>query len=116
MRHPRTGLPATERDPAVVLLGARSTKNAERGGLLALREESACAGAAAAEAWAASPGCSIMAAWKMARASGSPSLQSLSNSVTSFLSKLRLVSGATFLSMMAMMSFRSFWHVTSLEK
>src|SRR5262249_42933293 len=36
MRHPRTGLPATERDPAVMLLGARSTKNAERGGLLAL--------------------------------------------------------------------------------
>src|SRR5262249_14482616 len=36
MRHPRTGLPATERDPAVVLLGARSTKNADRGGLLAL--------------------------------------------------------------------------------
>src|SRR5215475_773245 len=27
---------ATERDPAVMLLGARSTKNAERGGLLAL--------------------------------------------------------------------------------
>src|SRR5262249_46136500 len=36
MRHARTGLPATERDPAVVLLGARSTKNADRGGLLAL--------------------------------------------------------------------------------
>src|SRR6516165_10984105 len=36
MRHPRTGLPATERDPAVVLLGARSTKNAERSGPLAL--------------------------------------------------------------------------------
>src|SRR5215468_12392380 len=36
MRHPRTSLPTTERDPTVVLLGARSTKNAERGGLLAL--------------------------------------------------------------------------------
>src|SRR5262252_6273061 len=36
MRHPRTSLPTTERDPTVVLLGARSTKNAERGGLPAL--------------------------------------------------------------------------------
>jgi len=52
----------------------------------------------------------------MVRASGSPSPQSLSNSVTSFLSKLRLVSGATCLSMMATMLLRNFWHVTSLEK
>src|SRR6516164_10516953 len=36
MRHPRTSLPATERDPAVVFLGARSAKNVERGGPLAL--------------------------------------------------------------------------------
>src|SRR5262245_44951070 len=36
MWHPRTRLPATERDPAVMLLGALSTKNAERGDLLAL--------------------------------------------------------------------------------
>src|SRR5215471_8347804 len=36
MRHPRTSLPATERDPAVVFLGARSTKNVERGRPLAL--------------------------------------------------------------------------------
>jgi hypothetical protein len=52
----------------------------------------------------------------MARASGSPSPQSLSNSVTSFLSRLRLVSGATFRSKMPTMSLRSFWHVTSVEK
>jgi len=36
--------------------------------------------------------------------------------MTSFLSKLRFVSGAIFLSMMAMMSLRNFWHVTSIEK
>jgi len=40
----------------------------------------------------------------------------LSNSVTSFLSKLRLVSGATFFSMMLTISLRSFWQVTSVEK
>ncbi len=57
-----------------------------------------------------------MAAWKMMRASGSASPQNLSNSVTSFLSKLRLVSGATFLSMIPMMSLRSFWQLTSDEK
>ena len=39
-----------------------------------------------------------------------------SNSVTSFLSKLRLVSGATFLSIVEMMVFRSFWQSHSVEK
>jgi hypothetical protein len=74
---------------------------------------SVCADAAA---WVPSEGCSLIAAWKMARASGSASPQSFSNSVTSFFSKLRLVSGATFLSMMPTMSLRSFWQLTSAEK
>jgi hypothetical protein len=39
-----------------------------------------------------------------------------SNSVTSFFSKLRLVSGGTFLSMMPTMSLRNFWQLTSVEK
>jgi hypothetical protein len=58
----------------------------------------------------------VIAAWKMVRASGSPSPQSLSNSFTSFLSRVRLVSGATLRSMVATMLLLSFWQVTSFEK
>src|SRR5262249_13659256 len=44
-------------------------------------------------AWAASPGCSVMAVWKMARASGSPSPQRLSNSVHVLLEQATLCLG-----------------------